>query len=100
MDGHFVPNLTFGPPVLAGIRQATDLLLDVHLMVDQPEAWLEPFAEAGADSLVFHIESTAHSQRLATQIRDLGCTCLLYTSSQDCHLGGIYLRYRPAETTG
>ncbi|NLK01907.1 MAG: ribulose-phosphate 3-epimerase [Clostridiaceae bacterium] len=74
MDGHFVPNLTFGPPVLARIRQATNLLLDVHLMVDQPEAWLEPFAKAGADSLVFHIESTVHSQRLATQIRDLGCT--------------------------
>ncbi len=74
MDGHFVPNLTFGPPVLARIRQATNLLLDVHLMVDQPEAWLEPFAKAGADSLVFHIESTVHSQRLATQIRDLDCT--------------------------
>ncbi len=74
MDGHFVPNLTFGPPVTAKIRQATDLPLDVHLMVSRPEDWIEPFAEAGADSLVFQIESTVHSQRLASRIKELGCT--------------------------
>ncbi|HHV42560.1 MAG TPA: ribulose-phosphate 3-epimerase [Clostridiaceae bacterium] len=74
MDGHFVPNLTFGPPVLARIREVTDLPLDVHLMVSHPEDWVQPFAKAGADSLVFHIESTAHGHRLATQIRELRCT--------------------------
>lgn len=74
MDGHFVPNLTFGPPVLAKIRKATDLPLDVHLMVEKPADWILPFAEAGADSLVFHIESEVHAHRLATKIRELGCT--------------------------
>jgi ribulose-phosphate 3-epimerase len=74
MDGHFVPNLTFGPPVVARIRQATDLPLDVHLMVSRPEDWVTPFAEAGADSLVFQIESTVHAHRLATRIKELGCT--------------------------
>lgn len=74
MDGHFVPNLTFGPPVVASIRQATDLPLDVHLMVTRPEDWVDPFAKAGADTLVFQIESTVHSHRLATRIKELGCT--------------------------
>lgn len=56
MDGHFVPNITFGPPVVAAIRSHTDLWLDAHLMVADPAAFLEPFARAGADSVTIHTE--------------------------------------------
>jgi len=56
MDGHFVPNITFGPPVVSSIRRATDLWLDAHLMITDPGAFLEPFAKAGADSITIHTE--------------------------------------------
>jgi ribulose-phosphate 3-epimerase len=59
MDGHFVPNITFGPPVVRSIRGATDLFLDVHLMIADPMAFLVPFAEAGADLLTVHAEVLA-----------------------------------------
>ena len=59
MDGHFVPNITFGPPVVAAIRGHTDLWLDAHLMVANPAAFLEPFARAGADSITIHAEAAA-----------------------------------------
>jgi len=57
MDGHFVPNLTIGPVVLKSIRPQTDLFLDVHLMVTNPEELVEPFVKAGADNITFHIEA-------------------------------------------
>ncbi|HMQ09877.1 MAG TPA: ribulose-phosphate 3-epimerase [Oligoflexia bacterium] len=72
MDGHFVPNLTMGPMILDSIKQCSDLYLDVHLMVNQPEQWLEPFAKAGANGLTIHAEATPHIQRCLRAIKDLG----------------------------
>lgn len=57
MDGHFVPNITIGVPVVASIRKVTELLLDVHLMIENPDKYIEPFAKAGADILTFHYEA-------------------------------------------
>jgi len=72
MDGVFVPNLSFGLPVLAAIRQVTPLPLDVHLMIIQPERYLEAFAQAGADVITFHWEATPHPDRLVQEIHRLG----------------------------
>jgi len=72
MDGHFVPNITLGAPVVAGIRTATKLPLDVHLMITNPEQYAESFAKAGADYLTFHIEATKSPKDLIQKIRDLG----------------------------
>lgn len=72
MDGHFVPNLTFGPPVVAAIRKISKLPLDVHLMVTNPAALVEQFAEAGADYLTVHVETEPHLHRLVNRIRELG----------------------------
>ena len=72
MDGHFVPNLTFGPPVVAAIRKISKLPLDVHLMVSNPTALVEQFAEAGADYLTVHVETEPHLHRLVNRIRELG----------------------------
>lgn len=72
MDGHFVPNLTFGPPVVAAIRKVTRLPLDVHLMVEQPARLVEAFASAGADILTVHAEAEPHLHRLVSQIREAG----------------------------
>jgi ribulose-phosphate 3-epimerase len=57
MDGNFVPNLTFGPPFVKALRKATNAHLDCHLMIINPIKWVEPLAEAGADTFTFHIES-------------------------------------------
>ena len=57
MDGHFVPNLTIGPPVVAALRRRSRLPLDVHLMIENPIDWIDPFVKAGADSLVVHAEA-------------------------------------------
>lgn len=73
MDGHFTPNLTMGPPIVAALRQHCTVPMDVHLMITNPEEFAEPFAQAGADSISFHIEATRHPLRLAQKIRDLGC---------------------------
>lgn len=72
MDGHFVPNLTFGPDILRAARSCTDLPLDVHLMVTNPEQVVPLFLNAGADVVSFHIEATAHAHRLVGQIHDAG----------------------------
>ncbi len=72
MDGHFVPNLTIGPDVVRAIRKATSLPLDVHLMIDNPQLYLERFVEAGADWLGIHVEATCHLERLLQQIKELG----------------------------
>lgn len=72
MDGHFVPNLTFGPPIVAAIRKITKLPLDVHLMVTNPAALVDAFAAAGADWLTVHVETEPHLHRLVTHIRELG----------------------------
>lgn len=72
MDGHFVPNMTIGPPVVAALRKATRLPLDVHLMIETPERYVEAFAQAGADILTVHPEATAHLHQVLRQIRGLG----------------------------
>jgi ribulose-phosphate 3-epimerase len=72
MDGHFVPNLTFGPALCAAVRRLTKLPLDVHLMVTNPDAMLEPFVEAGANRISVHVEAVTHLHRSLTQIRTLG----------------------------
>ncbi|HOU13197.1 MAG TPA: ribulose-phosphate 3-epimerase [Anaerolineae bacterium] len=72
MDGHFVPNITIGPLVVAALRKVTTLPLDVHLMIASPERYLEVFAQAGADVLTVHPEATPHLHRVLQQIRALG----------------------------
>jgi len=72
MDGHFVPNLTMGPPVVAALRRVTSLPLDVHLMISEPERYLSDFAKAGADHLLVHVEMGVHLHRTLQSIRDLG----------------------------
>jgi len=72
MDGHFVPNLTIGVPVAASLRKATALPLDVHLMIERPEAFVEAFAKAGADRIYVHQEATPHLDRALGAIRELG----------------------------
>ncbi|HEY7574851.1 MAG TPA: ribulose-phosphate 3-epimerase, partial [Thermoanaerobaculia bacterium] len=72
MDGHFVPNLTIGPPVVAALRRATRLPLDVHLMIERPEATLSEYLGAGADWVSVHVEATRHLQRCLDQIRQAG----------------------------
>ena len=72
MDGHFVPNLTFGAPVIRALRKVTDLPLDVHLMVERPEQYIEEFAGLGASVFTFHPEATIHVQRQLAAIREHG----------------------------
>jgi ribulose-phosphate 3-epimerase len=72
MDGRFVPNLTIGPPVVAAIRRCATVPLDVHLMIVEPERYIEAFAEAGADNITVHAEATVHLQRVLSRIRELG----------------------------
>lgn len=73
MDGAFVPNISFGPKMVADIRSRTDRTLDVHLMVADPERFVDPFAEAGADYITFHAETAVHAHRLTQRIRDRNC---------------------------
>jgi len=72
MDGHFVPSLTIGAPVVAAIRDWTDLPLDVHLMVEAPESQVDQFAEAGADIITVHIEACPYIHRVVQKIKELG----------------------------
>ena len=74
MDGHFVPNITIGPPVIAKLRSVSDLVFDAHLMISDPEKYADPFARAGADHITFHIETTDDPERLVEKLHDLGCT--------------------------
>jgi ribulose-phosphate 3-epimerase len=73
MDGHFAPNLTIGPPVVSALRRHSTVPMDVHLMLDNPEEFVDDFANAGADIITFHAEASRHPHRLLTRIRDLGC---------------------------
>ena len=72
MDGHFVPNLTIGPPVVRALRAATRLALDVHLMIEAPEKTLSEYLDAGADWVSVHVEATRHLQRCLATIRKSG----------------------------
>ena len=73
MDGHFVPNISIGVPVVASLRKATRLTLDVHLMIENPEQYIEAFAAAGADMISVHQEATPHLDRALAMIREHGC---------------------------
>jgi ribulose-phosphate 3-epimerase len=72
MDGHFVPNITIGVPVVRSLRRATSLPLDVHLMITDPDRYIEPFIDAGADMVSVHVEVLPHLHRTITQIKKLG----------------------------
>lgn len=72
MDGHFVPNLTIGVPVVKSIKKVTNLPLDVHLMIENPEKYIEPFAKAGADILTFHYEAVKDIQLIVDLIKSFG----------------------------
>jgi ribulose-phosphate 3-epimerase len=72
MDGHFVPNLTIGPPVIESVKKRTRLPLDVHLMIEEPERYIERYVGAGADLVTVHVEACPHLQRTLTQIRESG----------------------------
>ena len=73
MDGRFVPNITFGAPVIKSIRNKTNLVFDVHLMIDEPLKYIEDFADAGADLITFHIESSSPADETVKKIIDCGC---------------------------
>ena len=74
MDGHFVPNITIGPPVIAKLRRHSDLVFDSHLMISEPDKYIEPFAKAGVDNITFHIEVVNDPAAMVEKIHDLGCT--------------------------
>lgn len=73
MDGHFVPNITFGPKMVKDIRRITKHILDVHLMISEPEKYVQEFAKAGADWISVHYEATVHLNRLINLIKSSGC---------------------------
>ena len=73
MDGNFVPNISMGVPLVESLRKHSDFSLDVHLMIANPERFIETFREAGADLLTVHVEATYHIHRLIQQIRNVGC---------------------------
>ena len=72
MDGHFVPNLTFGPPIIQALRTQTDAAFDVHMMVENPERYIPALAEARVDIITVHVEAVRHLQRVVHQIKDAG----------------------------
>lgn len=73
MDGRFVPNITMGPLVVRAVKRVATVPLDVHLMIVEPEKYIQDFADAGADSITVHIEACIHLHRVLTQIREAGC---------------------------
>ncbi|WP_203255878.1 ribulose-phosphate 3-epimerase [Hyunsoonleella ulvae] len=73
MDGHFVPNISYGMPVIQAIKKHATKPLDVHLMIEKPERYIEEFAKVGADIITVHYESTVHLHRTLTQIKSAGC---------------------------
>lgn len=73
MDGHFVPNITIGPPVVRSLRKGTSLFFDVHLMIETPERYIRDFAEAGSNLITVHVEAAHHLHRTVSMIREAGC---------------------------
>lgn len=73
MDGHFVPNITIGPAVVAALRPHSKMIFDVHLMIEKPEKYIQDFARAGADLITVHAEATVHLHSLLQKIRAMGC---------------------------
>lgn len=97
MDGHFVPNLTFGPKMVADLRRRTRLPLDVHLMIERPEDWVDRYVAAGADSLTVHVEATGDPAAALAAIRRAGARAGLSVSPETPverlleHLGAVDL---------
>jgi ribulose-phosphate 3-epimerase len=91
MDGHFVPNLTFGPPLISALKRHSDLPFDVHLMIENPERWLKKFRDAGADRITFHLEACHHSQRYLCEIREMGAASGISLNPQTSLSGLEYL---------
>jgi len=94
MDGHFVPNITIGPDVVRALRPVADehdALLDVHLMIEEPQDHVDEFADAGADTLTVHVEACPHLHRVAQRIRNAGCNVgvALNPATPLGHLDGI-----------
>ena len=89
MDGHFVPNLSYGVPVVEAVRRVTDLQLDTHLMLSNPAAFTQIFRDAGADSLTFHLEVCDRPADLAARIRDTGAECGI-ALSPETPIAGLY----------
>jgi len=73
MDGHFVPNITIGPLIIEAVRKCSKLPLDVHLMIEKPDNYLEAFAEAGANYISVHVEEVVHLNRTINRIKEIGC---------------------------
>ena len=73
MDGHFVPNLTLGLPIVARLQEVSKIPLDVHLMIEDPDRWAPTYAEIGVDSVTFHLEAAKDPLHTARRIRDIGC---------------------------
>ncbi len=92
MDGHFVPNLTFGPPIIKALRPLTDLPFDVHLMVENPDMYVEPLFEAGADIITVHVETASHLHRTLQAIKEKGLKAgvALNPATPLCSLEYIY----------
>jgi ribulose-phosphate 3-epimerase len=74
MDGHFVPNLTIGPPVITSIRKTTDLFFDAHLMISEPEKYIESFVNAGVNNITFHIEVVDDPIKIVDKLHKMGCS--------------------------
>ena len=73
MDGHFVPNISFGAPVIASMRKRSKLMFDVHLMITDPQKYVDDFLKAGADSITFHVESNVNHMELLNHLEEVGC---------------------------
>lgn len=93
MDGHFVPNITFGPMIVAAVRSLTDLRLRVHLMIEQPEQFIERFVEAGANEITVHAETCPHLHRTIQQINESGAAAgvALNPSTPLCAIGNVIM---------
>ena len=74
MDGHFVPNITIGPPVIAKLRKYSNLVFDSHLMISEPEKYIDSFVDAGVNHITFHIEVTDEPEKIIDKLHNLGCT--------------------------
>lgn len=86
MDGHFVPNITLGPDIVAALKRHTTLPLDVHLMIERPELYVEEFVKAGAATVGVHVEACPHLHRNLTQIRELGArACVVLNPGTPAH---------------
>jgi ribulose-phosphate 3-epimerase len=92
MDGHFVPNISFGPALVAAVRARTRLPLDIHLMIDQPLRYLEAFQKAGGDTLVFHVESSSPPENVVREAQRLGVAvgCAVRPETPLSSLDGVF----------